>query len=158
MSLLSSTLWFDAFEKAALIESEGAKDFEELVDSNKRGFKHLYPISHENESPKFKKSQGAFCQPAALANFMAASTKFDLGSEADIVVNEKNECQKLPQICRRWLKYNFLNIGTCCDPNVCNRQHEIIGKPERLYSDYSFKGLNSKQQKIILERVKAEQV
>ena len=39
---------------------------------------------------------------------------------------------------------------------VCQRLHEVVGNPERLYADYSFKGLNSKQQKTILSQLKGK--
>lgn len=60
------------------------------------------------------------------------------------------------QICRQWLKYQYLKVGTCCDLSKCQRKHVITGKPESLYSDYSFKGLKAKQQKIILEAIRKE--
>ena len=59
------------------------------------------------------------------------------------------------QICRKWLKFTFLSIGSNCSDKNCQRKHEIVeskdGGFHKLYGDYSFKGLNKKQQSAILE-------
>jgi hypothetical protein len=66
----------------------------------------------------------------------------------------EERCAK--QICRAWLKNHFLSLGQVCH-GECGRLHEIVGNPERLYKDFSFKGLNPKHQKLILNKVKEQQ-
>lgn len=60
------------------------------------------------------------------------------------------------QVCRQWLKYHYLKIGQSCNPDICQRKHLVTGKPESLYSDFSFKGLKAKHQKTILDAVRKE--
>lgn len=61
------------------------------------------------------------------------------------------------QLCRAWLKHHYLGLGQPCSEDPCPRMHKITCKPEKLYKDYSFKGLNPNQKKTIIEKVKLEQ-
>ena len=63
------------------------------------------------------------------------------------------------QLCRTWLKYTYLKIGKDCDgAPSCLRLHFIpdtlLRRPESLYKDFSFKGLNPNQRKAILRQLK----
>eukprot|EP01038_Epipyxis_sp_PR26KG_P009437 gene9437-12717_t len=60
------------------------------------------------------------------------------------------------QLCRSWLKKEYLQIGQGCNNLSCGRKHIITEKnPERLYKDYSFKGLSSKQRSQILDKLRS---
>eukprot|EP01036_Dinobryon_divergens_P031371 gene31371-40757_t len=177
--------WVHAFGRAQQVESEGAKEFEDLFVIGKRSFKQsAESFDHRQQD------QGAFSQPKQLADFVQTilnemeeddgtkDTPLQSLAQEDHVVpiaqvnssissninsssgNESNSNSNsggsLQQICRRWLKHTYLGIGEPCVSAVCQRLHEVIGKPERLYSDYSFKGLNSKQQKAILNQLKGK--
>jgi hypothetical protein len=61
------------------------------------------------------------------------------------------------QLCRQWLKFAYLGLGEKCNEATCQRKHEIIGNPMRLYKDYSFKGLTTAQRNSIIETVKKQQ-
>lgn len=61
------------------------------------------------------------------------------------------------QLCRAWLKNHYLSLGQPCTEQPCSRMHKITCRPEKLYKDYSFKGLNNNQKKAIIDKVRAEQ-
>jgi hypothetical protein len=62
----------------------------------------------------------------------------------------EERCAK--QICRKWLKHEYLKTDQACDGS-CGRIHEAPDNPQKLYKDYSFKGLPAKQQKRILAAI-----
>lgn len=62
----------------------------------------------------------------------------------------EERCAK--QICRKWLKHEYLKTDQACD-GTCGRIHEAPDNPQKLYKDYSFKGLPPKQQKRILAAI-----
>lgn len=124
---------------------------------------------------------GAFNQPAKLARFMTsiASTetnplrsvdtlsKGECETDKDGVASDRNDeietseprqrsleerCSM--QICRNWLKHTFLSLGKACKASPCLRLHQLPEQSQRLYNDFSFKGLQSKQQKTILSSYK----
>lgn len=111
-----------------------------------------------------------FCQPIKLAKFVKdRSTAIDNNStsicKTNDALDEKTEEQEKErdmvevcgrQICRTWLKFAYLDNGNPCSDSNCLRKHAITCKPEHLYKDYSFKGLNQKQRKRIIDKLATE--
>lgn len=60
------------------------------------------------------------------------------------------------QLCRAWLKHKYLGLGEACVDTECKRKHLIDCAAGKLYKDYSFKGLNPKQRKLITSMVEKE--
>ena len=64
------------------------------------------------------------------------------------------------QICRLWLKHNFLGLGGACPSGAssvaCTRKHEIPSNVNLLYKDYSFKGLSAAQRKTIIAKAASD--
>ena len=120
--------------------------------------------------------RGGFCQPAGLAKFFA-STKCsvhggflgnndDNGSAqvmeqssaavSDIADSTERESGATRQICRAWLKNNFLQLGQPCKNASCERRHVIESRSiGSLYKDYSFKGLSAVQRASIVSQVQS---
>jgi hypothetical protein len=166
------------FKRAVEIEAEGAKDFEDILGPKAAGKRklpedtadaqpaHAAESNETEDNVPIEDEHGGFCQPVKLSKFVnSTATKQDGNNSAlkdddepSEPVVEKEErnmvevCGK--QICRSWLKYHFLKLGSPC-PSTCLRKHEVTCKPEHLYKDYSFKGLSSKQRKEILQQLKA---
>lgn len=127
---------------------------------------------------------GAFNQPAKLARFMKSIGSLEampiqsidtiLQSDGNIDEDARNDKKDKiepseprqrsleercsTQICRNWLKHTFLSLGKACKANPCPRLHQLPEQSQRLYSDYSFKGLQSKQQKVILSSYKKKSI
>lgn len=169
--------WSSVFKRAVEIEAEGAKDFEDILGPKASGKRKLseevVAVTQPAESNEAEGSlvvedeHGEFRQPVKLSQFVNSSAvkqdgngstseqADDAPTEPVIEKEERNMvevCGK--QICRSWLKYHFLKLGSPC-PSTCLRKHEITCKPEHLYKDYSFKGLSPKQRKEILQQLKA---
>ena len=118
--------------------------------------------------------RGGFCQPAGLAKFFA-STKCSghggiLGNNdvsaqvmeqasaavSDIADSTERESSATRQICRAWLKNNFLQLGQPCKNASCERRHVIESRSiGSLYKDYSFKGLSAVQRASIISQVQS---
>ena len=173
--------WNLAFKRAVEIDEEGAKDFTDLVDHSKlrKKAKHSdksengteeIAIASPNNEIEVEDTAGGYCQPLKLAKFvkdMEGRTKFgetankleteENNSEPESPLHEERDMVEVcgKQICRTWLKYSFLKLGSACDQQTCLRMHEIKCKPELLYKDYSFKGLPAKHRKRILEQLKS---
>ncbi len=105
---------------------------------------------------------GGFKQPRKLAQFMKENClSCDVTPKMEQVddlegwrlLSFEERCAK--QICRHWLKYEYLGLGEPCDGH-CGRLHTVTGNPERLYKDFSFKGLNPVQRKTIIQRLTLE--
>jgi hypothetical protein len=83
-----------------------------------------------------------------------------IDSESKIAIDHAASYQQLSleercakQICRKWLKFTYLKSNQPCDES-CGRLHEVPKNPQKLYKDYSFRGLPPKQQKKILSNIK----
>lgn len=162
--------WKSAIKKAIKIEAEGAKDFVEFsAESKKRKHVEIDITNGDNleetELESDKISSSGYKQPALLASFVNKVAKLgtiqtseivQIQEETAISPNEPTTVGEIDsrQICRTWLKNHFLGLGTPCNKNPCPRQHEVVGNPDRLYSDYSFKGLPPRHQKAILTALK----
>ena len=121
--------------------------------------------------------RGGFCQPAGLAIFFKnlKSDSRDAPHEGSDAHNnsESRHAEILPvnaissdvaetdnnmgrQICRAWLKNNFLQLGQPCKNANCERRHVIESRSiGSLYKDYSFKGLSPAQRNSIISQVQA---
>lgn len=147
--------WTIAFSKANQIADEHKDD---PFFTKKR-----IMVDDDHEATGFK-------QPRKLAQFMKEATSsvpqepvLDQPSQPCSAIGEERTVEKdyrpsleercAKQICRLWLKYEYLNIGEKCNGN-CGRLHVVIGNPERLYKDFAFKGLNPHQRKLIITKLK----
>ena len=82
-----------------------------------------------------------------------AETLADNSTNSDIVETENGMGR---QICRAWLKNNFLQLGQPCKNAKCERLHVIESRSVgSLYKDYSFKGLSTAQRNSIISQVQA---
>lgn len=181
---MSSNPWSTAFRKAVAIDAEGEKDFADVPrtmtkkrdrdgDAGSSTIVSSSQIKETNEEDDAEESSG-FCQPVKLAMFVKDRTsngKQLSGNSAEENAT-KNVAEEEPepeiqerdmvevcgrQICRTWLKFAYLDNGTPCpEGKACLRKHAITCKPELLYKDYSFKGLNPKQRKRIMDKLAAE--
>jgi hypothetical protein len=153
--------WNGAFEKAISIEKEGAKEFADFFVAKR-------PHWGDEGDRDVLENYGGFRQPRKLSKFVK-NLHLKEGREN----NEQSiETSPLPcesqveaigdapavnhnvakQICRTWLKHKYLGVGKPCLVTMCPRKHDIdFANPERLYSDYSFKGLSLVQRKKILK-------
>lgn len=168
--------WKLAFQKAKEIEEEGAKDFQDILGIKKRKLE-----DEEGSDEEGGESTSGYCQSKSLSKFVAKSVKkgaltekeikkfTKLKSEAVIQdpasISENVTGSSTPndtavaidsrQICRTWLKHHYLSIGSPCSKPDCPRQHKITcTKPESLYGDFAFKGLQPKHKEIILKAVR----
>jgi len=121
-----------------------------------------------------EESEGGFSQPRLLSIIAREYCNHIADSKCDIMETVEEQSSAMAaapeppelsstsdgsnlarQICRNWLKHHYLGLGKPCNDSSCKRKHEIIEKnPERLYKDYSFKGLTPKQRKVIINAVK----
>jgi hypothetical protein len=141
-------------EKAAtIISDESAKSVSKLTDPG--------------ETEEVDVERGGFCQPTGLASFFKdiIDSRPDEGvpdylvldpqidSELSVVVKENGMAR---QICRAWLKNNFLKLGEACKNPDCERRHIIDScSVGTLYKDYSFKGLTAAQRNSIIAQVQS---
>lgn len=112
--------------------------------------------------------RGGFCQPAGLATFFKnlISSRSEIAGHDDAIVDHE-DISDLPvavvrengmarQICRAWLKNNFLKLGEACKNPNCERRHIIDScSVGMLYKDYSFKGLTAAQRNSIIAQVQS---
>lgn len=152
--LSSCNSWVEAFDLASKIEEE---DKNPLI------------IKRQTTDDEY----GAFSQPKKLSTFVleVTSSSFSLPltdsssshniesikeeiGETKVRFSLEERCSR--QICRNWLKNTFLQLGDPCKAaeGDCSRMHELPLNPLKLHSDFSFKGLNPKNKKIILDAAK----
>jgi hypothetical protein len=163
--------WKIAVQKAKQVEEEGSKDFADIIKSTKKRKLDDADVVSELETDNTDETEtvksSGYCQSMQLASFVKKIiVNGSVGK--DEIETLKNEAVTTPddtvsngidarQICRTWLKNHYLGIGSACKKDPCPRQHIITGNPQRLYSDFSFKGLPSKHQKVILDALKTKQ-
>ncbi len=192
--------WSALFAQARIEEAESDALVADFIASHKpaSSSKSDEEVSSEASSLKLD-SIGAFKQPQALANFTtnvalhhtdpifpertlldtsssAAHVSEDpeatLGHEPITPARDMTEVLSR-QICRTWLKYQFLGssqectgaaaeasttapqTGTDASLGPCGRRHSVppAEKVGSLYKDYSFKGLPAKHRKKIIETI-----
>lgn len=163
------------------VEQEGSKDFADILGKRSHDDNTTDTIDINENSDKEDNTElpigGAFRQPMNLAAFTKASTTANAletttaaamnnaNNNNTINCNETITTQKRPkledrmqqQLCKQWLKHNFLQLGANCSDSNCYRKHEIdtatINNPERIYRDFAFRGLSKKQRTTILSKL-----
>lgn len=130
--------------------------------------KSISELTEPGETEDVDVERGGFCQPTGLASFFKDILKTDsdktgpvdlvVGPAIDldlpVVVVRENGMAR--QICRAWLKNNFLNLGEACKNPECERRHVIDScSVGTLYKDYSFKGLTAAQRNSIIAQVQS---
>ncbi len=164
--------WKAAFQKAKLTEEEGAKDFADFLQETKKRKLEEATLDEDTEITddtvlvKSEKAGSGYSQPVQLADFVKKVRALGTINSTEIkelteesVINPAEEISTgidARQICRTWLKNHFLGIGSPCNKNPCPRKHEVVGNPDRLYSDFSFKGLPAKHKTVILNALKGK--
>jgi hypothetical protein len=155
--------WSNAFAIATKVADEHKDD---PFFAKKRLHSSAIEEEHDDEEA------GGFKQPRRLAQFAKSAITstnqeepaIPLPSNCESVENVSDSksygrpsleerCAK--QICRQWLKHEYLDLGEKCDGS-CGRLHIVVGNPERLYKDFAFKGLTTAQRKTIIGKVKVQ--
>lgn len=167
--------WKLAFQKAKEVEEEGAKDFQDILNVRKRKM----DADEDGSDEDVEESTSGYCQSKTLSKFVAKSVKKGAltdkeirkltklkeeaseteikGDSGNIKANSESNSTGIDsrQICRTWLKNHYLSIGAPCGKPDCPRQHKITcTRPESLYGDFAFKGLQPKHKEIILKAVR----
>lgn len=116
-------------------------------------------INSEKQSSSGEAPTGAATQQAPDAGDGNKEVQQNQGGENESTEKSDGEFVRLSleercakQICRKWLKHEYLKTDQACD-GTCGRIHEVPDNPQKLYKDYSFKGLPPKQQKRILAAI-----
>lgn len=175
-------VWATAFQSALAIanEVERETDLNPLIFSRKRksidddddeigAFKQPVKLARffaakNNDNEEFEKRNNRITRAelkTSEVNIDEIDSSRNVLPSKDIETGEnyRSSYQKLSleercakQVCRKWLKSEFLETGQICD-ETCGRLHEIPENPQKLYKDFSFKGLPPKQQKKILANI-----
>lgn len=122
-----------------------AKFVNEVINSEKRTETDEAHIETGKEQPLDAPSHNEEKQPDS-----AEPDSSEKGDGEFVRLSLEERCAK--QICRKWLKHEYLKTDQACDGS-CGRIHEVPDNPQKLYKDYSFKGLPPKQQKRILAAI-----
>lgn len=130
--------------------------------------KSMSELTEPGETEDVDVERGGFCQPTGLASFFKdifkkdsdktgpADAVVDPALDLDLPVVVVRENGMARQICRAWLKNNFLNLGEACKNPDCERRHVIDScSVGTLYKDYSFKGLTAAQRNSIIAQVQS---
>lgn len=149
--------------KTAHIGTDDTESMKVSDESAKSILKLTEPKETEDDVER-----GGFCQPTGLASFfkdiMSSRSEISghhvldvdnqIGSDLPVVVVKENGMAR--QICRAWLKNNFLKLGEACKNPDCERRHVIDScSVGTLYKDYSFKGLTAAQRNSIIAQVQS---
>ena len=173
--------YFEGFFKKAKIVAEGSTPTiqkivtsAEFVGINDSVKGHIARGTSTEETDDTER--GGFCQPSGLAKFFASTQCSAHGgflgnndndgsagvmeqasaAVSDIADSTERESGATRQICRAWLKNNFLQLGQPCKNASCERRHVIESRSiGSLYKDYSFKGLSAVQRASIISQVQS---
>jgi hypothetical protein len=155
----------DPVDEDSKTASIGLDEKAATIISNKVA-KPVPKLTDRGETEDVDVERGGFCQPTGLASFFkdamnSRSVKVvpdnlvgDPEIDSDLSVVKENGMAR--QICRAWLKNNFLKLGEACKNPDCERRHVIDScSVGTLYKDYSFKGLTAAQRNSIIAQVQS---
>jgi hypothetical protein len=158
----------DPVNQDSKIASTGINEKVATIISAESAKKSVSKLTDLGETEEVDVERGGFCQPTGLASFFKdiMDSRPDEGvpdylvvdpqidSDLSVVVVKENGMAR--QICRAWLKNNFLKLGEACKNPDCERRHILDScSVGTLYKDYSFKGLTAAQRNSIIAQVQS---
>ena len=172
MTSSTSSSWHLAFARAKTTEAEGRAAFADVLDDPRSAFasrknKRLANAEAEGEDEEgdeeeeeAKAKRGCFRQPRGLSQlYRRLADSLPPEPEApELPAPEAapKESNLARQICRQWLKARYLSHPVPCD-GTCGRLHSAPpGNLNKLYKDYSFKGLPKNDRNKIIAQMQAE--